>query len=76
MHQPTDREIQHWVQERHGFFPTSAWIAHCRRLCGLTVENLSAYQQSRFEPCPLERQDAIIQLLAMALEATRVICAT
>jgi hypothetical protein len=62
MQQPaTDREIQEWVQQRHGFFPTSVWIAHCRRLCGLAVENLSAYQQSRFEPCPLERQEAIIK---------------
>jgi hypothetical protein len=57
----TDRKIQEWVQERHGFLPTIVWIAHCRRLCGLAVENLSAYQQSRFKPCPLERQDAIIK---------------
>ena len=62
MHHPaTDREIQEWVQERHGFFPTIVWIAHCRRLCGLAAENLSAYQQSRLEPCPLDRQDAIIK---------------
>ena len=57
----TDREIQKWVEERHGFIPTSAWIAHCKRLCGLAVEDASAYQQSKFSPCPLERQDAIIK---------------
>lgn len=58
---PTDQEIQKWVEDRYGFVPESAWIAHCKRLCGLPVEDFRAYQQSRFSPCPLERQDAIMK---------------
>ena len=57
---PADEQIQHWVSERYGFVPPPAWIAYCKRLCGLPVENVRAYQQSRFIPCPRKHQDAII----------------
>jgi hypothetical protein len=56
---PTDEQIQHWVSERYGFVPPPAWIAYCKRLCGLPVDNVRAYQQSQFNPCPPEHQHAI-----------------
>ena len=60
---PTDREIQNWLYERFHFWPEPAWIAHCKLLCGLTVKHVRSYQQSRFNPCPLDRQDAVIKAL-------------
>jgi hypothetical protein len=39
---PADEQIQHWVSERYGFVPPPAWIAYCKRLCGLPVENVRA----------------------------------
>jgi hypothetical protein len=60
---PADEQIQHWVSDRYGFVPHSAWIACCKRLCCLPVENVRALQQSRFNPCPLEHQDAIVKAL-------------
>jgi hypothetical protein len=60
--QPTaDEQIQRWVRDRYHFVPQPAWIAHCKRLCGLPVENMRAYQQSRLSPCPLEHQAAILK---------------
>jgi hypothetical protein len=60
--QPTaDEQIQHWVRDRYHFVPQPGWIAHCKRLCALPVEDVRAYQQSRFDPCPLEHQDGILK---------------
>ena len=63
MAEPTDREIQNWVRQEFGFWPESAWIAHCKLLCGLNVENVRAYQQSRVNPCPLDKQFALTSAL-------------
>jgi hypothetical protein len=57
----TDLEIRKWVSERFGFEPKPGWIAHCRRLCDLQVPDVPAYQESRLDPCPLERQAAIMK---------------
>ena len=58
---PTDREIQHWVRQQFAFLPKLAWIAHCKILCSLPGADARAYQLARFDPSPLERQDAIIK---------------
>jgi len=58
---PADEQIQHWVSDRYGFVPSPAWIADCKRLCGVPVDNVRAYQQSRFNPCPTQHRDAIIK---------------
>jgi hypothetical protein len=57
----TDLEIQKWVAQYHGFVPDPAWIAHCKQLSGLPVENVRLYQEARFHPCPLDKQPAIRQ---------------
>jgi hypothetical protein len=48
----TDQEIRKWVHRHFGFWPEAAWIAHCKRLCSLPVEDVRLYQQSQFEPLP------------------------
>ncbi len=57
----TAREIQDWVRQEFGFIPKQSWIAHCKILCGLSVADARTHQLARFDPCPLERQDAIIK---------------
>lgn len=56
-----DEQIQRWVHDRYGFIPRPDWIAHCKRLCGLPVRDVRAYQQSRFSPCPPEHRKAILR---------------
>jgi hypothetical protein len=58
---PVDEQIQHWVREHYGFVPSPAWIAYCKRQYGVPVDNVRAYQQSRFNPCPPQHQDAIVK---------------
>ena len=60
-HPATDLAIQKWVERQHGFVPHPEWIAHCKQLCGLLVENVRAYRQSRFDQCPPEKRAAIKQ---------------
>jgi hypothetical protein len=59
----TDQEIRKWVHRHFGFWPEAAWIAHCKRLSSLPVEDVRLYQQSQFVPCPLEKQSAVIKAL-------------
>jgi hypothetical protein len=56
----TDLAIRKWVRDRFGFHPEASWIAHFKRLCGLQLDDVRAYQ-SRVNPCPLERQPAIMK---------------
>ncbi len=57
----TDLEIQKWVERHFGFRPEVDWIAHCKRLCDLPIEDVRAFQKSRFCLCPEHRQPAIKQ---------------
>jgi hypothetical protein len=57
----TDQEIGKWVLRHFGFWPEPAWITHCKRLRSLPVQNVGLYEQSQFNPCPLEKQSAVIK---------------
>ena len=58
----TTLEIQKWVARQHGFVPETAWIEHCRQLCGIPDTEEAAAAPSN--PCPPEYQPAIRQALA------------
>jgi hypothetical protein len=53
-------EIQDWVERHFGFRPEAAWIAHCKIIRGLDVENAHVCRQARLKPCPPDKHDAII----------------
>jgi hypothetical protein len=53
----TDQEVQKWVARQHGFVPESAWIAHCKELCGIPTPGTAASEN----PCPPEKEAAIKQ---------------
>jgi hypothetical protein len=59
----TDQEIRKWVHRHFGFWPEPAWIAHCKRLCSLPAEDVGLYQQPESNPCPSEKQAAVIKAL-------------
>jgi hypothetical protein len=57
----TDQEIQKWVHEEFRFWPQPVWIEHCKILCGLPAGDVRNHQLARFNPCPLDKQDAIVK---------------
>jgi hypothetical protein len=59
----TYQAIQQWVYRNHGFIPMSAWIAHCKELCGLPLGPAPNREDGtqRSEPCPIEKRVAIKQ---------------
>ena len=57
----SDHEIRNWVLREHGLTVELAWIADCKRECGIPVDDVRAFQQSRFSPCPPEKRPAIKQ---------------
>jgi hypothetical protein len=59
----THQEIQKWVEEHHGFQPTSAWIAHCKELQGLLLTASNGQVEERDEQCPEDKRAAIFQAL-------------
>jgi len=59
----SDQEIRNWVLRQHGLDVELAWIVDCKQECGLPVEDVRAFQRSRFSPCPPEMRPAIKQAL-------------
>jgi hypothetical protein len=57
--------IQKFVQQRHGFVPTSGWITHVKALSGLPTRRATnrAGRGRRVVPCPAEKREAIEQAL-------------
>ena len=54
-----DTEIRDWVEQHFGFRPEPDWIAHCKRLWDLPIEDESIFEKGRFEMCPPNKQAAI-----------------
>ena len=57
----SDQEIRNWVLRGHGLIVEIAWIADCKQECGIPVDDVRAFQQARFSPCPPEKRRAIKQ---------------
>ena len=53
----TDQEIQKWILRQHGFVAESAWIAHCKELCGIAASGTARIEN----PCPPEKVATIKQ---------------
>jgi hypothetical protein len=57
----TDLEIQKWVYAHHGFVPEPAWIAYCKRMCGILMNSVRDFQAARFSECSPDKRLAIKQ---------------
>ena len=57
----TDQEIRNWVLREHGLKIEIGWIADCKQECGISVDDLRAFEQARCSPCPPEKRPAIKQ---------------
>lgn len=57
----TARGIPNLIRHDFGFMQKQAWIARCKILSGLSGADVRTHQLARFDPCPLERQAAIIK---------------
>ena len=62
---PTHREIQKFVQRRHGFIPKPEWINHVKVVWGLSTRQAPnrAGRGRRVVPLPPEKREAIEQAL-------------
>ena len=60
---PSDQEIHNWVLRQHGLEVEIAWIADRKQECGIPVDDVRAFQRTRFSPCPPEKRPAIKQAL-------------
>ncbi|GIW42173.1 MAG: hypothetical protein KatS3mg076_2750 [Candidatus Binatia bacterium] len=53
-------DIQVWVKEHYGFWPSTAWIAHCKEMFGLEVKPARNRKPGgRAYPCPPDKVEAI-----------------
>ena len=59
------KQIQLHVKQKFGFVPKTCWIAHVKELSGIPTRRAPNRidNSGRVEPCPLERQAAIIEAL-------------
>jgi 23S rRNA (uracil1939-C5)-methyltransferase len=57
----TDQEIRNWVLREHGLKIEIGWIADCKQECGISVDDVRAFEQARCSPCPPEKRPAIKQ---------------
>jgi len=60
---PTYTDIQGWVATTYGYRPETAWIAHVKALCGLTLRPAPNRRPRRRRPCPPEKQAQIAAAL-------------
>lgn len=57
----TYKEIQNFVNEKHGVFIKTCWIAHVKDICGLNpriANNRISYSERKF-PCPQDKINII-----------------
>lgn len=57
----SDQEIQKWIWQQHHLWVAVGWIADCKQECGIRVDDVRAFQQARFSPCPPEIRPAVKQ---------------
>lgn len=56
----TYKEIQEWVKQHYGFVPKTCWIAHVKKLSGLTMRKAPNRKgEERVYPCPTEKIEPI-----------------
>jgi hypothetical protein len=69
---PTYNSIQREIRETKGYVPKTCWIAHCFEISGkkmLLASNRIDNGAPR-HPCPLDKQQAILQVI-QRLAATK-----
>jgi Pentapeptide repeats (8 copies) len=54
--------LKSWLQQEYGFVPEDAWIADCKKACGLTFKG-RPYPAYVVEPCPPVKRAAIERAL-------------
>lgn len=52
-----NKEIQEYAQEKYGYTPKNAWIAHAKEHYGLSVNKAHNRDGDRKWPCPKKRLD-------------------
>ena len=57
----TYKQIQDYIEGKHGFTVKSCWIAHMKEICGLSVKvSPRRYDENvRQKPCPESKKAAI-----------------